>query len=190
MPCSLLTYKLQASLIIYEFHTSVYSKILSTEVNLACISDFSCMTYGTNVLTWKTKKRERQIRFLNTVITSYLIIKKKPVHRFFYVLLTVHLSITLAIDQLDAQIFNIFITILYMYMFRAISCSSSRCQIVLIQHLVSSLSVSDCPVHRLREFSLNLCTRKSLTESDDTRCWINTIWSPEDEQDIAWNMYT
>jgi hypothetical protein len=61
--------------------------------------------------------------------------------------------------------FNTFITILYMYMFRAIPCSSSGCQIVLIQHLVSSLSVSD-----------------------DTRCCINTIWPPEDEQDIARNM--
>jgi len=67
---------------------------------------------------------------------------------YFDVSLTAHLSITLANDQLDAQIFNIFITILYMYMFRAISCSSSGGQIVLIQHLVSSLSVSDRPVHR------------------------------------------
>jgi len=60
---------------------------------------------------------------------------------------------TLATDQLDAQIFNTFITILYMYMFRAMSCSSSGGQIVLIQHLVSSLSVSDRPVpdgHLLR----------------------------------------
>jgi len=62
---------------------------------------------------------------------------------FFYVSLTVYLSITLANDQLDAQIFNTFITILYMYMFRAISCSSLGGQIVLIPHLVSSLSVSD-----------------------------------------------
>ena len=31
------------------------------------------------------------------------------------------------------------------------SCSSSGGQIVLIQHLVSSLSVCDCPVHRLRK---------------------------------------
>jgi len=60
----------------------------------------------------------------------------------FDVSLTVHLSITLANDQLDTQILNTFITILYMYMFRAISCSSSGGQIVLIQHLVSSLSVS------------------------------------------------
>jgi len=58
-------------------------------------------------------------------------------------------KITLANDQLDAQIFITFITILYM--FRAISCSFSGGQIVLIQHLVSSLSVSDRPVHRLRE---------------------------------------
>jgi len=70
----------------------------------------------------------------------------------FYVSLTVHLSTTLANDQLDAQIFNTFITILYMYMFRAISCSSSGGHIVLIQHLVLS-----------------------LTESDNTRCCINTI---------------
>jgi hypothetical protein len=56
--------------------------------------------------------------------------------------------ITLANDQLEAQIFNIFIIILYMYMFRAISCSSSVSQTVLIQHLVSSLLVNKRPVHR------------------------------------------
>ena len=67
-----------------------------------------------------------------------------------------------------------------MYMFRAISCSSSGGQIVLIQQLVSSLSVSDRPVQ---------CTGRSLTDSDDTRCCINTIRPPEDEQDIARNMY-
>ena len=38
-----------------------------------------------------------------------------------------------------------------MYMFGAISCPSSGGQIVLIQHLVSSLSVSDRLVHRLRK---------------------------------------
>ena len=64
---------------------------------------------------------------------------KRKIFLFFTVSLTVHLSITLANDQLDAQIFNKFITILYVYMFRAISCSSSGGQIVLTQHLVSSL---------------------------------------------------
>jgi hypothetical protein len=64
-----------------------------------------------------------------------------------------------------------------MYMFRAISCSSSGGKIVLIQHLVSSGSVSDRPV--------NLCTGRSLTDSDDTRCCINTILPPEDEQGIG-----
>jgi len=43
---------------------------------------------------------------------------------------TIH-TVTLANDQLDAQIFNTFITILYMYMFQAISCSPSGGQIVL-----------------------------------------------------------
>jgi hypothetical protein len=74
--------------------------------------------------------------------------------------LTVHLSITLANDQLDAQIFNTFITILYMYMFRAISCSSSGGQIVIIQHLVSSLSASD---------------KSALTESE--QIMLNCLWN-------------
>jgi hypothetical protein len=102
------------------------------------------------------------------------------IYIYIYVSLTLHLSITLANDQHDAQFFNTFITIFYMYMFRAISCSSSGGKILLIQHLVSSLSVSDRLVHR--------CTGRSLTESDDTRCCTNTIWPPEYEQDIARNM--
>jgi hypothetical protein len=87
---------------------------------------------------------------------------------FFYVLLTGHISITLANDKLDAQFFlNTFIIILHTYTFRAKSCSSSGRQIVLIHRgMVSSLSVSD-----------------------DTRCCINTIWPLKDEQDIAQNMY-
>ena len=65
------------------------------------------------------------------------------------------LGITLANDQPDAQFFlNTFIIILYMYMFRAIFCSSSGGQIISIQHLASSLSLSDRPVHRLRKFSI------------------------------------
>jgi len=53
--------------------------------------------------------------------------------------------------QLDEQIlyFNTFITLLYM--FRALLYSSSGGQIVLVQHLVLSLSLGDCSVHRLRE---------------------------------------
>jgi len=39
--------------------------------------------------------------------------------------------LTLANDQLYAQILNTFITILYVYMFRAISCSSSGDRIIL-----------------------------------------------------------
>ena len=65
--------------------------------------------------------------------------------------------------------FNTFITVLYMYVFRAISCSSSGGQILLIQHLVSSLLVSDRPVHS---------TGRSLTETNDIRCCINLL-APE-----------
>ena len=93
------------------------------------------------------------------LLQAYVIWRKsvlcnKLFMHFFYVSLTVHLSITLAKDQLHAQILNTFIRILYMYIFRAISCSSSGGQIVLIQHLVSSLSVSDLS-------SLSTCARDS-----------------------------
>jgi len=47
--------------------------------------------------------------------------------------------------------------------------------IVLTQPLVSSLSLGDCSVHRLREDSHNLCTELSPKESDDTRCCTNII---------------
>ena len=50
-----------------------------------------------------------------------------------------------------------------------------RRTIVLTQHLVSSLTLGDCSVHRLREDSHNLCTEQSPKESDDTRCCVNTI---------------
>ena len=53
-----------------------------------------------------------------------------------------------------------------------------RRTIILAHHLVSPLSVGDSSVHRLREFSRNLCTEQSPKESDDTRCRTNTIVLP------------
>jgi len=44
-------------------------------------------------------------------------------------------------------------------------------------------------VEKEGQFFLNLCTGRSLTESDDTRWCINTIRPPKDEQDISRNMY-
>ena len=67
-----------------------------------------------------------------------------------------------------------------LYMFRALLCSSSGGQIVCIQHVVSSLSMSgrgSHTVHRLRG-SLKLCNvppPRPLIESDDTTCCIHTI---------------
>jgi len=50
-----------------------------------------------------------------------------------------------------------------------------RKTIVLVQHLVLSLSLGDCSLHSLREDFRNLCTEQSPKESDDTRCCVNTI---------------
>jgi hypothetical protein len=77
-------------------------------------------------------------------------------------------------DQLNAQFFySIIVRIYYiitLIMFQATSRSSSGGQIVLLQHLVSSLSV------------------RLLIENDDTRCCDNTIWPPDDKRDVARNM--
>jgi len=59
-------------------------------------------------------------------------------------------------------------SIILLYMFRALLCSSSGRQILSVQHLVSSLSLGDCSVHRIREDSLILCTEQLPKESDDT----------------------
>jgi len=77
--------------------------------------------------------------------------------------------------QLDAKIVYFYILITFLYMFRALLFSSSGGEIVLVHHLVSSLSLDDCSVHRLREESCNLSTEQSPTECDDTRCCVNTI---------------
>ena len=88
---------------------------------------------------------------------------------------------TLANDQLDAHTYFVitFITIVYMYMFRAISCSSSGGQIVLIQRLVSSLSVSDRPVHRLRENPFSTCPPEghllTVTIPDAVLIWFDLL---------------
>ena len=74
-------------------------------------------------------------------------------------------------------------------MFRAVPCSSSGGQIVILQPLVSSLSVNCRTVCRLRaEYALSRHTVPLFTESDDTRGCNNTICPPEDEQGTARNM--
>jgi hypothetical protein len=93
--------------------------------------------------------------------------------------------------QLDAQILYFDTFIILLYMFRALLCSSSGGQIVLVQHLVSSLSLGDCSVHSLQEdvdSSRNLCTEQSPIESDNTGCCTIAICPPEDEHKSARNM--
>jgi len=71
-------------------------------------------------------------------------------------------------------------------MFRAVPCSSSGGQTVLLQPLVSSLSVNGRTVCWLR--ALNRHTVRLFTERDDTRGCDNTICPPDDEQGTALNM--
>jgi len=62
-------------------------------------------------------------------------------------------GIILVTDQLNAQIKFYYKFIIFLYMFRALLCSSSGGQNCIIQHLVSSHSVGRRPVHRLGEDS-------------------------------------
>jgi len=73
-------------------------------------------------------------------------------------------------------------------MFRAVRCSSSGGQIVLLQPLVSSLSVNGRAVCRLRADSVRSQPAHCMAESDDTRGCNNTICPPKDEQGTARNM--
>ena len=50
-----------------------------------------------------------------------------------------------------------------------------RTTIVLVEHLVSSLSLDDCSVHRLREDCRNLRSEQSPKESYDIRYCTNKI---------------
>jgi len=76
----------------------------------------------------------------------------------FDVLLTVHLNIILVYNKLNAQtlVFNKFI--IFLYMFRALLCSTSGVQNCIIQHLVLSHSVGDRPCRRCRHNIDNVCT--------------------------------
>ena len=67
--------------------------------------------------------------------------------------------------QLHAQSIYYNTFIIFVYMFRALLCSSSGGQILLVQHLASSLSLGD-----------------------SSRCCTNTICPPEDEHNSARNM--
>jgi len=90
-------------------------------------------------------------------------------------------------------------------MFRAVPCSSSGGQIVLLQPLLSSLSVNSHTVYRLRAdssyqldaqflYSITICMlhynpqHASSSTFLDTRDCNNTICPPEDEQVTARNM--
>jgi len=74
-------------------------------------------------------------------------------------------------------------------MFRAVPCSSSGGQIVLLHPLLSSLKQPySMPVESGLQSALNRHTVRLFTESDDTRGCSNTICPPEDEQGTARNM--
>ena len=78
-------------------------------------------------------------------------------------------------------------------MLRTLTCPSSGGQIILSQHLVSSLSVNGCTVCQMRaesalQSALVRHTVLYCTESDDTKCCDSIICPPEDGPVDARNM--
>ena len=61
-----------------------------------------------------------------------------------------------------------------MLIIRRLNCIDAASGIVTLSQWPSGAKVE-------RDLSLNLCTGQPLTESDDTRCSINTIQPPDDE---------
>ena len=94
-------------------------------------------------------------------------------------------------DQLDAQFFKYtYYDPLHVHVSSNILLILGRSNCINIESDIVALSKWPSGAQVERElFFLNLCTGRSLTESDDTRCCINTIWPPEDKQDIARSMY-
>ena len=95
----------------------------------------------------------------------------------FYVLLTVHFSIFLVNIQLDANFFNMFISVLYM--FRAAMCSSSGESIVSIRYLVY---VTLCRWPSSMQFHPSLHTGRSPIQSDIYQMsywynWLSWWWA-------------
>ena len=80
--------------------------------------------------------------------------------------------------------FFMYLFISSLYMFRASQCSSSGDRIVLINHVVWLVCVSDCLVCRPG----GRHTKQSLTQTNHTRWCIHTIRSPDDGHCDARNM--
>jgi len=147
--------------------------------------------YGCEVSTWYCLHFCIHTRLINSGhcmvrrstfnISIYSVIYKGNEQVFFDVLLTVHLGIILAIDQLNAQIL-VFLNklFIFLYMFRALLCSSSVGQIALhsiwYRHALY-VAVRCAGEHQMATY----------------RVWryqmlYNTIWPPDDEHNSARNM--
>ena len=98
---------------------------------------------------------------------------------------------SISCSNLMRHLFIIFIN--FLYMFRAILCSSSGGFFAYIQHLVlcMSLFLGDRSMNRQLEESSNcLCTERSPKKSDiqRTRCCMYAKNPPDDEHNVARNM--
>jgi len=93
---------------------------------------------------------------------------------YFYILLTVHPNIKIALFFTNLM-HKVFILI---HLLHSSTCFEHYCVHLQEHNCINTASgivtlFSDCSVHRLREDSSNLCTEQSPKESDDKRCCTN-----------------
>ena len=105
-----------------------------------CNTDIALHQLGVSLFNWARKRRVQNLIYTD-LICCFSEQKIQNDSLFYY--------------QLDEQIFYFNTFIILRYMFRTLLCSSSGGQIVLVQHLVSSLSLGDSSVHRLRQAALS-----------------------------------
>jgi hypothetical protein len=115
-------------------------------------------------------------------LSTYSVIFPAICTALFYVLLTVHLSIILVNDQLDAQFFFYKYFFPFLYMFRANSCSSSGESIVSIQHLVCVTPCRWPSSMQVGKERSDPHTRRSPTRSDTCQMlywynWFSWWWA-------------
>ena len=142
---------------------------------------------------YKTDPKTCEI--LHRRICKLVIFVWKYTEKQFFFVETTFWENLISCSNLMHHLFIIFIN--FLYMFRAILCSSSGGFVVYIQHLVlcMSLFLGDRSVHRqledwLCQSSNCLWTERSPKKSDiqRTRCCMYTMNPPDDEHNIARNM--
>ena len=131
---------------------------------------------------------KRNFYFLPTAFFTYIrsgwkwVLTPLTTCSIFYVLLTVHLGISLVNNQLDAQFFSVYVYFdtlrvasNHVLIIRRLNCINTSGICHSMQVTVWYAGIDGTPRSSIYTCTLDLHTGRPLTESDHTRCCISTI---------------